>query len=72
MSYYYNTDDIDNIKMIDYISKEPSFIEYYKDDIKNSLKIVSNTGVIVLTELINVMPIVVRLYSYYKFIKVFV
>lgn len=72
MSYYYNTDDTENIKMINYIPKEPSYIEYYKDDIKNGLKIVSNSGMIVLTELINVMPVVVKLYSYYKFIKIFV
>jgi hypothetical protein len=69
---YYNTDDIEDIKMINYVDKEPSLIEYYRDDIKNSIKVVSKTGLIVLTEMINVMPTVVRLYSYYKFIKIFV
>jgi hypothetical protein len=69
---YYNTDDIEDIKMINYVDKEPSLIEYYRDDIKNSIKVVSKTGLIVLTEMINVMPTVVRLYSYYKFIKLFV
>jgi hypothetical protein len=69
---YYNTDDLEDIKMINYVDKEPSLIEYYRDDIKNSIKVVSKTGLIVLTEMINVMPTVVRLYSYYKFIKIFV
>jgi len=69
---YYNTDDIEDIKMINYVDKEPSLIEYYRDDIKNSIKVVSKTGLIVLTEMINVMPTIVRLYSYYKFIKIFV
>jgi hypothetical protein len=69
---YYNTDDLEDIKMINYVEKEPSLIEYYRDDIKNSIKVVSKTGLIVLTEMINVMPTVVRLYSYYKFIKIFV
>ena len=69
---YYNTDDLEDIKMINYVDKEPSLIEYYRDDIKNSIKVVSKTGLIVLTEMINVMPTLVRLYSYYKFIKIFV
>jgi len=69
---YYNTDDLEDIKMINYVDKEPSLIEYYRDDIKNSIKVVSKTGLIVLTEMINVMPTIVRLYSYYKFIKIFV
>ncbi len=69
---YYNTDDLEDIKMINYVDKEPSLIEYYRDDIKNSIKVVSKTGLIVLTEMINVMPTVIRLYSYYKFIKIFV
>ena len=69
---YYNTDDLEDIKMINYVDKEFSLIEYYRDDIKNSIKVVSKTGLIVLTEMINVMPTVVRLYSYYKFIKIFV
>jgi hypothetical protein len=69
---YYNTDDIEDIKMINYVDKEPSLIEYYRDDIKNSIKVVSKTGLIVLTEMINVMPTVIRLYSYYKFFKIFV
>jgi len=72
MSYYYNTDDTENIRLLDYIPKQPSLIEYYSDDIKNSIKVVSKTGLIVLTEMINVMPTVVRLYSYYKFFKIFV
>jgi hypothetical protein len=69
---YYNTDDIEDIKMINYVDKEPYLIEYYRDDIKNSIKVVSKTGLIVLTEMINVMPTVIRLYSYYKFFKIFV
>jgi hypothetical protein len=69
---YYNTDDLEDIKMINYVDKEPSLIEYYRDDIKNSIKVVSKTGLIVLTEMINVMPTVIRLYSYYKFFKIFV
>jgi hypothetical protein len=69
---YYNTDDLEDIKMINYVDKEPSLIEYYRDDIKNSIKVVSKTGLIVLTEMINVMPTIVRLYSYYTFIKIFV
>lgn len=69
---YYNTDDIEDIKMINYVDKEPSLIEYYRDDIKNSIKVVSKTGLIVLTEMINVMPTLVRLHSYYRFIKLFV
>ena len=73
MSYYHNTDDdIENVNMINYIDKEPTLIEYYKDDIKNSLKIVSRSSMTLLTELINVLPTMVKLYSYYKFIKVFV
>jgi hypothetical protein len=69
---YYNTDDLEDIKMINYVDKEPSLIEYYRDDIKNSIKVVSKTGLIVLTEMINVMPTLVRLHSYYRFIKLFV
>jgi hypothetical protein len=69
---YYNTDDLEDIKMINYVDKEPSLIEFYRDDIKNSIKVVSKTGLIVLTEMINVTPTLVRLYSYYKFIKLFV
>jgi hypothetical protein len=73
MSYYHNTDDeIENVNMINYIEKEPSLIEYYKEDIKNGLKVVSKSTMVLVSEIIHVMPTLVRLYSYYKFIKIFV
>jgi len=73
MSYYRNTDDdIENVNIIDYIPKEQSLIEYYRDDIKTGLEVISKSSVILLKELINVLPTMVKLYSYYKFIKVFV
>ena len=73
MSYYHNTDDeIENLNMINYIEKEPSLIEYYKEDIKNGLKVVSKSTMVLVSEIIHVMPTLVRLYSYYKFIKIFV
>ena len=73
MSYYHNTDDdIENIKMINYVENEPSLIEYYRNDIKNGLNIVSKSTIVLVSELINVLPTIVKLYSYYKFIKVFV
>ena len=73
MSYYRNTDDeIENVNIINYIPKEQSLIEYYRDDIKTGLEVISKSSVILLKELINVLPTMVKLYSYYKFIKVFV
>ena len=73
MSYYHNTDDeIENVNIINYIPKEQSLIEYYRDDIKTGLEVISKSSVILLKELINVLPTMVKLYSYYKFIKVFV
>lgn len=69
---YYNTDDLEDIKMINYVDKEQSLIEYYRDDIKTGLEVISKSSVILLKELINVLPTMVKLYSYYKFIKVFV
>jgi hypothetical protein len=73
MSYYRNTDDeIENVNIINYVDKEQSLIEYYRDDIKTGLEVISKSSVILLKELINVLPTMVKLYSYYKFIKVFV
>jgi hypothetical protein len=73
MSYYHNTDDdIENVNIINYVDKEQSLIEYYRDDIKTGLEVISKSSVILLKELINVLPTMVKLYSYYKFIKVFV
>ena len=73
MSYYRNTDDdIENVNMINYVDKEQSLIEYYRDDIKTGLEVISKSSVILLKELINVLPTMVKRYSYYKFIKVFV
>jgi len=73
MSYYRNTDDeIENVNIINYVDKEPTLIEYYKDDIKNGLKIVSKSSIVLVSEIIHVLPTLVRLYSYYRFFKVFV
>ena len=57
---------------INYVDKEPTLIEYYKDDIKNGLKIVSKSSMVLISEIIHVLPTIIRLYSYYKFFKVFV
>ena len=68
MSYYRNTDDdIENVNIINYVDKEQSLIEYYRDDIKTGLEVISKSSVILLKELINVLPTMVKLYSYYKF-----
>jgi hypothetical protein len=54
MSYYRNTDDdIENVNIINYVDKEQSLIEYYRDDIKTGLEVISKSSVTYITKRIN-------------------
>jgi len=65
---YYDTND----NIIKYVSSENTTFNYYTEEIKENLKNIGKTSIKIVGEIIKVAPSIVKLYGYYKFIKIFI
>jgi hypothetical protein len=78
MNYTYNDEidyydnDIDNDNMIiKYVNGENTPLNYYTQEIKEHLKNIGKTSIKILGEIIKVSPSIVKVYGYYRVIKIF-